>query len=320
MLVFDPYAFVRGEPLNASTRSPARFRRPDGASSALAPRDVYLLARAAELAQLGGWLLRLLGKEMLLARHREVIPIQRDRDAWEQGYELGARARESLAPGQPGTEPLEDLQRCLEALGVHVADVALESEVTAAALYEPGALPVILLNRRSPWVRSRLARRAALAHELCHLLHDGGERDLVTVTTRAAPDAFEQRANGFAPAFLAPPSEVSRELGKALVPDSTDDARRRALLQLAQRWGLSPVGAVWHAKNCGRLSAADAERLAHDRWPELETHLEKPPLRQDAPDSAVMGDLSFGLYSDLAIEAWRRDEISLERLEELLDR
>lgn len=322
VLVFDPYSVVRGEPFDDAGRSPARFKRPEGAHESLDPRDVFLLARAAEVARLGGWLLRLLGRDAPLARHRVVTPVQGDRGPWEQGYDLGAAAREAVARAGavPAGEPMRNVQGCLESLGVHVADVTLESRVTGAALYEPDAMPVILLNRRSPRVRSRLSRRAALAHELCHLLNDGGERDLVTVTTRASPDPFEQRANGFAPAFLAPPAIAAAELGDSFGADRSDPSRRESLLRFARRWGLTPEGAAWHAKNCERLSPADAERLAQERWPEIETDFETALPRHEAPDSVVMGDLVFGLYSDLAIEAWRRDELSPARLEELLGR
>ena len=87
----------------------------------------------------------------------------------------------------------------------------------------------------------RLSRRAALAHELCHLLHDGGHRELTMVSRLDEQrQRGEQRANGFAPSFLAPKAWASKV-------DASDP--EKIALELGERWGLSFGGAVWHAKN-----------------------------------------------------------------------
>jgi hypothetical protein len=317
-LVFDPYAVVRGGPVDDPARSPARFKQPEGARGGLSPRDVFLLARAAELARTGGWLTQLLKKEVRLARHRGVSAIRPDVEPWEQGYSLAAVARDRLAPGR---EPVSSVQDLMEELGVHVAFVELSAHIAAAALFEPGAIPVVLLNRHSNRVRSPLSRRASLAHELCHLLHDGGERDLLTVTVRAAqdPDPFEQRANGFAPAFLAHPESIRAEHGDSFRVERTEAELKEAVVRLSLRWGFAPVGAVWHARNCGLLSAADAERLNLEPWPELKApSFEAAPSRRELPDDVDTDDLVDGHYSDLVAQAFQSDEISKEKLQELL--
>src|SRR5207249_5663828 len=101
-------------------------------------------------------------------------------EPWTQGYELAFAARQRLVPTQV---PLDSVQRTLEDLGVHVALVSFDAHgLEAASLLEPGSAPVILLNKDSTRVRYPLSRRAILAHELCHLLHDGGERELAIIS------------------------------------------------------------------------------------------------------------------------------------------
>ncbi len=127
------------------------------------------------------------------------------------------------------------------------------NQIEAASLYEDGACPVVLLNDACARVVNRLSRRAILAHELCHLLHDGGKRDLLTIVSRhdEQGELVEQRANGFAPNFLAPEGWVSVK--------ATDPIE--IALELGQTWGLSFGGAVWHAKNLRLITPAVAETI-----------------------------------------------------------
>lgn len=124
------------------------------------------------------------------------------------------------------------------------------------------------LNIRSSRIRSVLPRRAALAHELCHLLYDGGEGDLTTQLSwgqdhQTASGAIEQRARSFAPAFLAPPDEV-RHWFRAGDGKHFRKAETK-VLALSKHWGLSLEGAIWHAKNCGLIQSGSAKKLA-ESW------------------------------------------------------
>lgn len=297
-------------------RSTVRFKHPEGARELLAPRDALTLARSTELSRVGGWLLELLGKASSFRQHRMVKPVQLDADAWEQGYALGAAARDSIHRSR---QPISNIQILIESIGVHLAFVELESDIVGASIYEPGGLPIILLNRNASRIRSPLSRRAAIAHELCHLLHDGGERDLLVVSMTYTPDSFEQRANGFAPAFIAHPHAVRSDYESALA-DGNDHSRRAVVMRLAGEWGFTAKGAIWHLKNCRLISSADAERLQQDRWPSIEPALpfESGTPRLPIPESISISDLVYGYFSDLVAEALRLDEISEERAEELL--
>lgn len=258
-LAVDSGALVHGESRH-SRRSLARFRCTPGARSLQAP-DLRLLALGAEASRIGGFLARGLSRPIRLQKLRQTRPVQDHEEPWKQGYLLGEAARRQVFP----PEPILDLEGALEGLGVHVARVDFqESSLEAASLWIPEALPVVLINRSAPADSSSLSRRALLAHELCHLLHDSGEQDPIAQLTwdedaAGWKEEIEQRARAFAPAFLAPRDEVRHwfRAGEGRAIHRGEDKVRA----LARRWGFSLKGAVWHAKNCQVIQSATAERL-----------------------------------------------------------
>ncbi len=261
-LAVDPGCLLRGEEGDPG-RTIARFRQAADAVQGCGVSEVRTLALAAELGRIGGDLYRLLGRGLTLSKVRQILPIDDCSEPWKIGYRLGAAARHRLKiPGGP----IMNLQIALEGFSVHIATLAFsQSSVDAASLMEGGALPMILLNQASPRVQSTLPRRTTLAHELCHLLHDAGEHDLAAELSgkeSSVDDLVEQRARAFAPAFLAPPDEVRHWFRSGRGMRWREP--RQKILALARRWGLSWQGAVWHAKNCGLIQAATADRLVSD--------------------------------------------------------
>ncbi|MCU0681494.1 MAG: ImmA/IrrE family metallo-endopeptidase [Polyangiaceae bacterium] len=307
-LAVDPAALWRGEVSPA--RTTARFRAPLGVP-ALAREDASLLARAAEAGRIVARLSALLGRPVSpIVAARRVLPITAWPEPWEQGYKLGAKARH-LLHGQQA--PIASMARVFEQLGVHVARVTFQTpDIFAASLYEPGAAPVVLLNQAAPRVRAKLSRRAVLAHELCHLLHDGGETDLLTLVSRGNDQSpHEQRANAFAPGFVVP--------GGWLEPHTTD--ARALAYEVASRWGLSFEGAAWHLKNAGKLSNAEAEEMSrnHEQISDDDFELESTRLPSDKCGVAAPAPLASGLLSDLAVLAYEHELISKGRTAEILE-
>lgn len=330
-LAVDSGALARGDDRNPR-RSVARFREA-ATEGDLQPRDLRLLALAAEVGRIGGFLAEALDHSpSALRQFREPRPVREDQEPWRQGYALGQRARGALT-ATAGAIP--DVEARFVRLGIHVAKVPFEaSHLEAASFWEPGSLPVILINPEAPAARSTLSRRALLAHELCHLLHDSGERDLTTQLTWDDPRhaygrAVEQRARAFAPAFLAPCDQVqhwfrSGEGQRLRKPE-------RKVEELARRWGFSFTGAVWHAKNCRILQPGTAERLSQQGpGPGFERHsweeefesgrgaedVVSPPGLPDpsrAPSAIVRG-----LVGSLALKAAATGVISEGRAEEIL--
>lgn len=223
-------------------RRAVRFRRREDSAHLGSKARIALLV-ASSVGRIAGELAALLG-HALPAFQTEAVPLK-GLEPWRHGYRLGAAARTRLQDAFP-PGPVHDIVACFNKLGIHVAEADLgDPDIHAAAIWERGAVPVILLSRSSR-SRGHRSRRSILAHELCHLLHDADETNVVRTLTRPSERelGIEKRANGFAPAFLAPrtmclqhgQSDVS--LAQSLVND----------------WGFSAEGAVWHAKNVLRLS------------------------------------------------------------------
>ena len=69
----------------------------------------------------------------------------------------------------------------LDHLSIHVARVRLSSgKMDAACIWDTDAVPVVLVNAGNHVLKHPGVYRATLAHELCHLLQDAGERNLTT--------------------------------------------------------------------------------------------------------------------------------------------
>lgn len=310
--------------LNNPRRSVARFRAANS-SYELEPADLRYLALAAEIGRIGGELCRLSSCENALDKARHPHPVHDREMPWKQGYRLGEQARRRLPLS--GTGPIHDLEADLRRMRVQVIRVPFsDPTLEAASLWEDGAIPVIVLNESSQRTRRSLPRRATLAHELCHLLHDSGEHDLTTQLSgreKGVETAIEQRARSFAPAFLAPRDEVRHWFragggGKMRSPETR-------VIALARRWGLSFEGAAWHAKNCGLVQSRTAERLVNsperpDQEWEREFESTPRPTKAARDPLEVRSSTLFtgGVVRDLVLAALGTGEISEGRAREIL--
>lgn len=323
-LAVDPGAMARGGDLSPR-RSVARFRSADWVRPK--PGDFRILSLAAEMGRIGGYLASQDARPTsVLSDLRAPTPVSDREEPWKEGYRLGEKARRALLPG---VGPIKEVESLLTKSGIHVARIPFSSRnLDAASLWEEGALPVILLNERSPRSRSVLSRRALLAHELCHLLHDSGDRDLTTQlswgeNTGNYDHGTEQRARAFAPAFLAPRDEVRHWFragsGRRL---TTPEAK---VEELACRWGFSLRGAVWHAKNCEVISPRTAERLDLE-LPDQE-HSWNDDFEQSREDELVsweeelgesIAPLAGGLVASLVSQAVAAGSISKRRGQEIV--
>jgi Zn-dependent peptidase ImmA (M78 family) len=304
-------------------RSVARFRA--AVAHAQPPSNLRLLAVGAEIGRILGSLVEMMSMSLKIESLRRPVALSDTEPMWKHGYRLGeaARSKSGLAQG-----PIPDLERTLMILGVHVGRAKFSSEdLDAASLWEIGSVPVILLNQMSPRVKYLLSRRAILAHELCHLLHDAGEADLTTQVSWAKgnlEDSVEQRARGFAPAFIAPRDSVRHWARTVLKRTSA----RNLVHSLARHWGFSKDGAVWHAKNCGLISSQIAEDLYHEhqvserRWMSgfeggrMDDACPTPDIRTDILDEVP--PLWAGLGTEIIGRAYEAGVISVGRAREIL--
>ncbi len=321
-LAISPSALLHGEG-DTPTRSVARFRAAlEDPDVALSSSDLRLLATASEIGMALADVLIAQGKAVLFGRYRNLHGPARSLPPWEEGYELGEAARGSLIRREG---PVTELESAFIQLGVHVARVNFStSAIEAASICEYGAVPVILLNTCTARAEYSLSRRAILAHEMCHLLHDGGEADIVTRVTCTLcnlQDAIEKRARAFAPAFLAPRKQVREWALTANLPK--DPAH--LVHALASHWGLSFLGAIWHARNCKLIATEVAYELAEiDIQPDMpmdrfETEPVCPPSLAAYPElQENLSPLMKGLAAKVVIDALEDSTISLGRAKELL--
>ena len=164
-----------------------------------------------------------------------------------QGYRAARAVRLAL-----GLRPAEriDVAQVLADRDVVIEDVELpEPRLDAVACWSDMHGPAVLINISSPAMASAAARRAALAHELCHLLIDrSGALPVAEVLGGRVSRAVEQRAKAFAAELLIPQAEVAqRFLG---VEDAA--AARYQLKSLASRFGASFEVIAWQARNALR--------------------------------------------------------------------
>lgn len=322
-LAVDSGAIARGRD-HKPRRSVARFKSASWIDPE--PEDFRTLSLAAELGRIGGFLAQQVGGPSRLADLRASRPVSAKSEPWKQGYRLGENARRVL---ESRTGPIIELEALFRGWGVHVARVAFSStNLDAASLWERDSLPVILLNTRSSRSQSSLSRRALLAHELCHLLHDSGDRDITTQLSRSEnagnyQDEVEQRARAFAPAFLAPRDDV-RSWFRAGPGKRIHDPVKK-VEALARRWGFSLRGAIWHAKNCGIIQPGTADTL--DRSGESQEHPWADDFEREGPDFGAaeprglredISPVAEGLLASLVAEATLAGVISEGRGREIV--
>jgi len=318
-------SFEEKDPLAAVFRAaPAIVREP---SVADALRDCVALGR--EMAGLE----RLLGVEhAVIATAAYPSPPPSTRwEAIQQGERLAEEERRRLGLG---FAPLPDLAELLEAQGVHAGLVDLPEEVSGLTLNDPRHGLFVIANRRHHVLR----RRFSFAHEYAHVVADRDRFGLVSTATDRE-NLIEVRANAFAAAFLMPEAgvrELVASLGKgrtsraaAEVFDETASIRvegRAApgsqalqlydVVQVAHHFGVSHIAALYRLRNLRLLTvtAFDELRRLEDqgRGRQIARTLELEDI-----DHQKARNWFRNRFLTLAVEAYRREEISRGKLLEL---
>ena len=184
-------------------------------------------------------------------------PLRAGESPWSGGYRLAQEwaDRAGIRHKRDGSV---DVEEHLERMGVDVADIELEDVRTAGLAVCPDhGAPLIFVNRRNPRCQFPSGKRFILAHELCHLLHDGAHgQNLAMISGPWAPKELEQRANAFAAALLMPPDLLVKGLhGRA------DDLDFGSLLALAKRLHVSPDALAHHLENCALITETTRDVL-----------------------------------------------------------
>jgi len=199
--------------------------------------------------------------------------------------------------------------------------------------------PFVVVNNRAP-AHSRLRRRFSYAHEYCHVLLDRERKGAISRTSERN-NLLEVRANAFAAAFLMPGSGVQEfvhRLGKGrasrLEVDVFDgeEAQRvqvrpepgsqaiqmHDVVLLAHHFGVSRLAALYRLKNLGFLIQPELEALKQQEEEGFGKHL-VTLLDLPEPDAEAARNEFRHRFLALALEAFRREEITRSKLRELAE-
>ncbi len=276
--------------------------------------------------------------ERLLGIDRDVgvvatYPVGRPRTKWE-AIEQGRRtAREERRRLGLGMAPLANLAELLEAQGVRTAQVDLADDISGLTLIDADIGIFVASNKHHAHER----RRFSYAHEYAHVLLD---RDRQGIVSRGADrdELIEVRANSFAAELLMPADGVHqhvRSLGKgqasrlqaevfdevgavevrARAEPGSQDIQLYDVAQVAYHFGVSRLAALYRLRNLRLIDEAQLEALKvqesrHGGDVARVLALHRPGDRGD-------GDEFRHRFLGLALEAYRREEITREKLHAL---
>ena len=258
-------------------------------------------------------------------------PQPRPQSKWEaivQGERVALEERRRLGLGMA---PLPDIAELLEAQGVRTARIDLPEDISGLTLIEPQIGLFLVTNRRHHLLR----RRFSCAHEYAHLLMDRDQRGVVS---RAADrnELIEVRANAFAASLLMPDASVHPFIGalgkgrpsrmeasafdeqeavsgRARAAPGSQDIQLYDVVQMAHHFGVSRATALYRLKNLRLLTQPQLEYLLEQeracRGRELQQFLGLPE-----PDHQAHRNEFRHRFLGLALEAFRRDEISQSKL------
>ncbi len=289
----------------------------------------------------GASLVNLLGRVSMGVLPRYELPEPRSTGlAIAQGQDVANQERRRLGLG---LAPIFSIPKLIGSQGIWTAALQLSDEVSGLFLKSLEFGMGILVNGGQSPVRQRFS----YAHEYGHALMDRAHQ--ATVTSRHnAKHVREQRANAFAAAFLVPEAgarDFIYELGKGrssrreeTVMDSVEEQVVRGELRVPPRsqhitypdvalfgrnFGVSYSAAVWRLRGLNIISAHEAKILldqtdmARCYLDALQTNEMLEGEESQAPaENHEDHDLKWQILP-LALEAWRRGEISQNRLLEI---
>lgn len=267
----------------------------------------------------------------MTAAHYPLSPPRSRYEAVQQGEKTALEERRRLGLGDT---PIDDLAELLEDEGVRTAWIELPDDVSGLSILDSSVGLFVVVNSSHHWYR----RRFSYAHEYAHVLLDRDRLGSVSVVSER-DDLREVRANAFAAAFLLPRGGVERfieNLGKgrpsrsrAQVFDESDVLRVEErsgpgtqvlqlydVVQLAHHFDVSRMSVLYRLLNLSVVSRSDFERLKEQeeagrgRQLYASLGLEEPPHQRARHEFRTR-------FLGLALEAYRREEITRGKLHEL---
>ena len=252
------------------------------------------------------------------------------RNVWEaihKGERVAEAERSRLALGH---DPIRDMTELVESQGIPIIEINLDDQISGLFIAHTETQLCIFVNREQ-LDRARARVAFTIAHEYGHILLD---RDKVSASRISNErDLFEVRANAFAAAFLMPEEGVSqflKTIGKGAssrekllaytVPDLLVGHHRRLastqvltlydVVKFCAYFGTSFEAALYRLRNTKFLSEGSFDQLYEqkEKARKIGQHLKIEEGRRDHPSSFAVN------FTGLAIEAYRRDKITYDKL------
>lgn len=275
----------------------------------------------------------------------ELRPPTKPFEATRQGERIAEEERRRLGLGYG---PIADMADLISTQGVWASGVrGLPPEMSGIFLRHSSIGMVILVNYR----HARRRKRFSYAHEYAHALLDRKSTSAIVSRRENSQDFMERRANAFAAAFLMPADGVRWFLDEVLekggpsrryrvtyssaggAPDEAEERPAPGSQQItfqdvatfANYFGVSYLAAVYRLSDLNFLNADEttsileksdlAARLlrAMDDFDDCDEEEESHPERK--PDRELISQIVR-----LAIEAYRREEVSQGWLRDLSDK
>ena len=284
--------------------------------------------------------------ESLLGWDRRSGPPPRDFRAPRSTGEAVAQAERIAAEERlrlnVGHGPLPDLSGLIGSQGIWASGIDLPDHMSGLFLRHPSMGMAILVNASHPHARTRFS----FAHEYAHALFDR-DRTVSVSSADNSTDQVEKRANAFAAAFLLPTNgvgEVLQRLDKGfrgrlgnLIYDAARDGSVEAesrpspnpqritykdVATLAVRFGVSYQASVYRLRSLRHISKPECDDLL-EREELGREYLRVLGLREEHNEAARATNKRTrnrelrSEVTSLALEAYRREEISRGRLLEL---
>ena len=218
-------------------------------------------------------------------------------------------------------EPIRDIFSLLELNGCRVVrqPIPEESQVSGVFIFlEEKEASFALINS----IQSLGQQAFTAAHEYCHYLKDRSEGPIID-----NPDIFvdeflslyhprEKFAQAFAAQFLMPPSKISEIVDKDL---RSNKLRFEDVIYLKRYFGVSTFDMLRTLKKLGYLSVTKFEGYLEND-PDFHEEALFGNLEDERRPKRVKGRIVLSdRFKTLAIKAYQKKKISVEKLSELLN-
>ena len=255
---------------------------------------------------------------------------KRKQEAVEQGAIIAEQERQRLGLG---FGPIENLPDLMESQGIRTHQTALADNISGFTMNDDECGPIVVINNHHAPVR----RRYSYAHECAHVLMDRLKLGIVTRESERA-SLFEMRANSFAANFLMPERGVRQylaRLGKdqvsrtraavfdenGVVPveyRTTGDQHIKLydIVELANFFGVSRAAAAYRLLNLRLLTQTELQDLLEQDKQNGQSLARMLKLNSEPRDIANPDHTHR--FLSLALEALRRNEVTLAKFRELV--